>query len=62
MAKNQNTFAKQQREMEKKRKAEQKRLRKSQRKAAGAVGVDGETDTDSERTLTADEQNAALWE
>jgi hypothetical protein len=59
MAKNQNTFAKQQREMEKKRKAEQKRLRKSQRKAAG---VEGETDTDSERTLTADEQNAALWE
>ena len=59
MAKNQNTFAKQQREMEKKRKAEQKRLRKAQKKAAGE---EGETDTATERTLTADEENAALWE
>ena len=59
MAKNQNTFAKQQREMEKKRKAEQKRLRKAQKKAAGE---EGETDIDTERTLTADEESAALWE
>lgn len=34
MARNQNTFAKQQREMEKRRKAEQKRLRRLQRKSA----------------------------
>jgi hypothetical protein len=34
MAKNQNTFAKRQREMEKKRKQEEKRNRRNERKAA----------------------------
>lgn len=34
MARNQNTFAKQQREIAKKRKAEQKRMRRMERKAA----------------------------
>ena len=52
MAKNQNTFAKQQREMEKKRKAEQKRLRRIQRKAASAnpetEPVVGESDDGAE--------------
>ena len=35
IAKNQNTFAKRAREMEKKRKAEEKRTRRNERKAAG---------------------------
>ncbi len=53
MAKNQNTFAKQQREMEKRRKAEQKRLRRIERKAAGPMIVDTEQerfDDDEEKT------------
>ncbi len=39
MAKNQNTFAKRKREMDKKLKAEEKRARRKKRKEAGADGA-----------------------
>lgn len=42
IAKNQNTFAKRAREMERKRKAEEKRSRREQRKAADPADIPGE--------------------
>lgn len=53
IAKNQNTFAKRQREMEKKRKAEEKRKRRNDRKAADAEPV---TNSSEESAETVSEQ------
>lgn len=49
MAKNQNTFAKRKREMDKKLKAEEKRARREKRKE------EGDDDTTPERPMTAEE-------
>ncbi len=51
IAKNQNTFAKRQREMEKKAKAEAKRARKLQRKQGGGDDVAPEPQADEPDTL-----------
>ena len=51
MAKNQNTFAKRQREMEKKAKAEAKRARKLLRKQGGGNDVAPESQADGPNTI-----------
>jgi hypothetical protein len=54
MAKNQNTFAKRLREMEKKRKADEKRVRRTNKKEGGAESSES---TDSQTSLSAAEQD-----
>jgi hypothetical protein len=48
MARNQHSFAKRQREIEKKRKADEKRARRQQRKTEPGEGVDSGAHSDSD--------------
>ena len=58
MAKNRNTFAKQQRAVEKKRKAEAKRQRRVERKAAVTAEPLGDAESPNEETSDLAEPNA----
>jgi hypothetical protein len=59
IAKNQNTFAKRQREMEKKRKQEEKRQRRTERKSAELTTSSDPTEETAEEETAEDEETSA---
>jgi hypothetical protein len=59
LAKNQNTFEKRRREMQKKRKAEEKRERRQKRKEEGDQPVDADADVDAEASVVEEPEAAS---